>query len=74
MPLLNEFLFKDEDGAPIIRRLLPCTDESTLVPSTDGTLKPTPSGTLVEIAADLGTMVINNDVDDQTMKSTLLSN
>lgn len=50
--------------------MLSCTDDGTLVPSKDGTLKPSPSGTLVELESDLGTMVINSDVDDQTMKST----
>lgn len=50
--------------------MVSCTDDGTLVPSKDGTLKPSsPSGTLVELESDLGTMVINSDVDDQTMKS-----
>lgn len=53
--------------------MVSCTDDGTLVPSKDGTLKhSSPSGTLVELESDLGTMVINSDVDDQTMKSKLV--
>lgn len=53
--------------------MVSCTDDGTLVPSKDGTLKhSSPSGTLVELETDLGTMVINSDVDDQTMKSKLM--
>lgn len=49
--------------------MVSCADEGTLVPSKGGTLIPmSPSGTLVEIESELGTMVINSDVDDQTMK------
>ena len=47
-----------------------CTEDGTLIPSKGGTLLPmSPSGTLVELQSDLGTMVINSDVDEQTMKS-----
>lgn len=50
--------------------MLSCTDDRTLVPDKGGTLVPSsPSGTLVELESELGTMVINNDSDDdQTMK------
>lgn len=43
-------------------------DDGTLVPG--GTLRADPSqcGTLVELSSDLGTMVINSDVDEQTMR------
>ncbi|CAH0562647.1 unnamed protein product [Brassicogethes aeneus] len=44
-------------------------DDGTLVPGKDNTLVPmSPSGTLIELESSLGTMVINSDVDDQTMK------
>ncbi|CAG9759603.1 unnamed protein product [Ceutorhynchus assimilis] len=48
--------------------IVSCVDDGTLVPDKGGTLVPSsPSGTLVEL--ELGTMVINNDSDDdQTMK------
>lgn len=51
--------------------IVSCTDDGTLVPDKGGTLVPSsPSGTLVELESELGTMVINNDSDDdQTMKS-----
>lgn len=50
--------------------MVQCTDDGTLVPTKDGTLLPvSSSGTLVELESELGTMVINSDVDDQTMKS-----
>lgn len=50
--------------------MVQCTDEGTLVPGKDSTLVPlSPSGTLVELESELGTMVINSDVDEQTMKS-----
>lgn len=29
------------------------------------------SGTLVELQSELGTMVINSDIDEQTMKSMI---
>ncbi|CAH1989239.1 unnamed protein product [Acanthoscelides obtectus] len=49
--------------------MLDAADECTLTPHKDGTLVPgSPSGTLIEIESDLGTMVINSDIDDQTMK------
>lgn len=45
------------------------TDDGTLVPGKGGTLLPnSQSGTLVELQSELGTMVINCDVDEQTMK------
>lgn len=46
-----------------------CTDDGTLVPGKGGTLPGSQSGTLVELESELGTMVINSDVDEQTMKS-----
>nr|CAH7763079.1 unnamed protein product [Callosobruchus chinensis] len=50
--------------------MLDAADEGTLTPNRDGTLVPSsPSGTLIEIESDLGTMVINSDIDDQTMKN-----
>lgn len=53
--------------------MVQCTDEGTLVPGKGGTLVPvSQSGTLVELQYELGTMVINSDVDEQTMKSKLL--
>ncbi|XP_028138153.1 serine/threonine-protein kinase 3-like [Diabrotica virgifera virgifera] len=59
----------DEDGVLANQTMVSCADEGTLVPSKGGTLIPlSPSGTLVEIESELGTMVINSDVDDQTMK------
>lgn len=50
--------------------MVQCIDEGTLVPGKVGTLLPmSQSGTLVELQSELGTMVINSDVDEQTMKS-----
>ncbi|XP_022901305.1 serine/threonine-protein kinase 3 [Onthophagus taurus] len=58
----------DEDLA-VSQTMVNCTDDGTLIPSKGGTLvNMSPSGTLVELQSDLGTMVINNDVDEQTMK------
>jgi serine/threonine kinase 3 len=55
----------DDEVALGNQTILPCTDDGTLVPGKGGTLLPvSQSGTLVE----LGTMVINSDVDEQTMK------
>lgn len=49
--------------------MVQCSDEGTLVPGKGGTLLPiSQSGTLVELQSELGTMVINSDVDEQTMK------
>ncbi|KAF2883900.1 hypothetical protein ILUMI_22285 [Ignelater luminosus] len=49
--------------------LIQCEDEGTLVPGKGGTLVPmSQSGTLVELQSELGTMVINSDIDEQTMK------
>lgn len=49
--------------------LIQCEDEGTLVPGKGGTLVPiSQSGTLVELQSELGTMVINTDIDEQTMK------
>ncbi|CAH1103554.1 unnamed protein product [Psylliodes chrysocephalus] len=59
----------DDEVALVSQTMVSCADEGTLVPSKGGTLIPmSPSGTLVEIESELGTMVINSDVDDQTMK------
>ncbi|XP_057660845.1 serine/threonine-protein kinase 3-like [Diorhabda carinulata] len=59
----------DEDVALVNQTMVSCTDGGTLVPGKGGTLlSMSPSGTLVELESELGTMVINNDVDDQTMK------
>lgn len=50
--------------------LVKCEDDGTLVPGKGGTLVPmSQTGTLVELQSELGTMVINSDVDEQTMKS-----
>lgn len=49
--------------------MLQCTDDGTLVPGKGGTMLPTSqSGTLIELQSELGTMVINSDIDEQTMK------
>lgn len=54
--------------------MVQCTDEGTLVPGKGGTLLPmSQSGTLVELQSELGTMVINSDIDEQTMKRKFLS-
>lgn len=51
------------------KTMLQCADEGTLVPSKDGTLiAASPTGTMVELESELGTMVINSDVDENTMK------
>lgn len=57
-----------EDAAS--QTMVSCTDERTLVPAKGGTLvSSSPSGTLIELDSELGTMVINTDSDeDQTMK------
>ncbi|KAG5882415.1 hypothetical protein JTB14_008990 [Gonioctena quinquepunctata] len=59
----------DDDVALGNKTMVQCTDEGTLVPGKGGTLVPiSPSGTMVDLESELGTMVINTDVDDQTMK------
>ncbi|KAL1493111.1 hypothetical protein ABEB36_011237 [Hypothenemus hampei] len=56
---------------PIANQTIISYSDKTLVLDVGGTLVPSaPSGTLVELESDLGTMVINNDSeDDQTMKN-----
>lgn len=62
---------QDDDLALGNQTMVQCIDEGTLVPGKVGTLLPmSQSGTLVELQSELGTMVINSDVDEQTMKST----
>lgn len=63
--------FQDDDVVVVGNQtMVQCTDEGTLVPGKDSTLVPmSPSGTLVELEPELGTMVINSDVHEQTMKS-----
>lgn len=58
----------DDDVALGLQTMVNCTDEGTLVPGKDGTLIASPSGTLIELESEMGTMVINSDIDDQTMK------
>ncbi|KAL3289904.1 hypothetical protein HHI36_023289 [Cryptolaemus montrouzieri] len=58
----------DEEVALGNQTMVQCTDEGTLVPGKGGTLSGSQSGTLVELESELGTMVINSDVDEQTMK------
>ncbi|XP_018322721.1 serine/threonine-protein kinase 3 [Agrilus planipennis] len=59
----------DDDVAVNNQTMVQCEDEGTLVPGRGGTLAPmSQSGTLVELQSELGTMVINSDVDEQTMK------
>lgn len=63
------YLIQDDEVGLGNQTILPCTDDGTLVPGKGGTLLPmSQSGTLVE----LGTMVINSDIDEQTMKSKFL--
>nr|XP_023013766.1 serine/threonine-protein kinase hippo-like [Leptinotarsa decemlineata] len=58
----------DDDVALGNKTMVQCY-EGTLVPDKGGTLVATsPSGTMVDLESELGTMVINSDVDDQTMK------
>ncbi|KAJ8928521.1 hypothetical protein NQ314_018897 [Rhamnusium bicolor] len=71
VPGLKQNITEESDDEVVLgnQTMVQCTDEGTLVPSKDGTLvSMSPSGTLVELVSELGTMVINNDVDDQTMK------
>lgn len=49
--------------------MVQCTDDGTLVPGKGTILPMSQSGTLVELQSELGTMVINTDIDEQTMKS-----
>lgn len=49
--------------------MVQCTDDGTLVPGKGTILPMSQSGTLVELQSELGTMVINSDIDEQTMKS-----
>ncbi|CAH1153567.1 unnamed protein product [Phaedon cochleariae] len=68
---LNKNITEESDDEVALgnQTMVQCTDDGTLVPNKAGTLVPTsPSGTLVELESELGTMVINSDVDDQTMK------
>ncbi|XP_044764767.1 serine/threonine-protein kinase 3 isoform X2 [Coccinella septempunctata] len=58
----------DEEVALGNQTMVQCTDDGTLVPGKGGTLPDSQSGTLVELESELGTMVINSDVDEQTMK------
>lgn len=59
----------DDVGNNQNETLIQCKDEGTLVPNKGGTLVPmSQSGTFVELQSELGTMVINSDVDEQTMK------
>ncbi|CAH1103838.1 unnamed protein product [Psylliodes chrysocephalus] len=59
----------EEDVGLANQTMISFADEATLVPNKGGTLVPmSPSGTLVELESQLGTMVINSDIDDQTMK------
>lgn len=59
----------DDDVIPGHKTMVQCADEGTLVPGKGGTLVPdSQAATLVELESELGTMVINSDVDDQTMK------
>lgn len=53
--------------------MVQCTDEGTLVPGKGTMLPISQSGTLVELQSELGTMVINSDIDEQTMKSISLN-
>lgn len=77
----------DEDDGQLGSRTIVTSyqDEGTLVPERDlidgtmiahrdeGTLVPqSPSNTMVELQTDLGTMVINNDNEETTMKSKYL--
>ncbi|XP_030748575.1 serine/threonine-protein kinase 3 [Sitophilus oryzae] len=49
--------------------MVSCADEGTLVPDKGGTLVPhSLNASLVDLESELGTMVINNDIDDQTMR------
>ncbi|XP_060516090.1 serine/threonine-protein kinase hippo-like [Cylas formicarius] len=68
-PLRQNNVADSDDVDDGNQTILSCADEGTLVPDKGGTLVPSsPSGTLVELESNLGTMVINNDIDDQTMK------
>ncbi|KAF7287419.1 hypothetical protein GWI33_001393 [Rhynchophorus ferrugineus] len=49
--------------------MVSCADEGTLVPDKGGTLVPSgPNSLMADLESELGTMVINNDIDDQTMR------
>ncbi|KAJ8985851.1 hypothetical protein NQ317_006223, partial [Molorchus minor] len=69
VPGLKQNITEESDDDVVLgnQTMVQCTDEGTLVPGKDGTLVPD-SGTLVELESELGTMVINSDVDEQTMK------
>ncbi|XP_018565640.1 serine/threonine-protein kinase 3-like [Anoplophora glabripennis] len=71
VPGLKQNITEESDDEVAVgnQTMVQCTDEGTLVPNKDGTLVPmSPSGTLVELESELGTMVINSEVDEQTMK------
>lgn len=62
--IMEEYQYQEADSQTMVQ----IPDDGTLVPG--GTLRADPSqcGTLVELSSDLGTMVINSDVDEQTMR------